>query len=67
MSNPLFKERRQNFERRRFSYSYCIPERRSGQDRRTETDQTTIINSTETAFRQHLTEDFSWLSDQPMA
>jgi hypothetical protein len=67
MSNLLFKDRRQNFERRRFSYSYCIPERRSGEERRTETDQTTIINSTETAISQHLTQDFSWLSKQPMA
>ena len=67
MSNSLFKDRRQNFERRRFSYSYCIPERRSGKDRRTETDQTNIIYSTENGIRQHLNQDFSRLSDQSMA
>ena len=67
MSNLLFKDRRQDFERRRFSYSYCIPDRRSGKDRRTETDQTTIMNGTENAIRQHLIQEFSWLYEQPMA
>ena len=67
MSNLLYRDKRQNFERRRFSYSFCIPERRSGLDRRTNTDLTTIIKSRETATRQHLTQELLWLSDQPMA